>query len=363
MAISLATEYPGQIDTDAAYPYGKPRNRSAPSSTDGTPLEKLWMQDVHGFLQHILIRDGTTPSGTPDSASLSEYGDAIWRVKSGYTFAVWTGGKIAIASGGLLDVEAGADLEVDGDIEIENGGEINVNAGGEINLGDASELNAEDGSITGYASGSTFNLYTGATFHSYTSSLVDIDGVLNIGAIGSITMEDGSSITLNGATNYPVLSERSEWIACDWMVSFSDDADWSEYNGVGVWDIEDSTPKQAAHAYWRVKVPAHYTISKVKIRWAGPAHSTWPPENRTLFAVYKITSGGAKTLLAEQADTSDQPTYEGNHELEVNSFSATFTETEYMLIEMWTESGTNAEMHGILCAAAMYATFTELKNC
>ena len=91
MAIDPSTEYPGQIDTDAGYPYGKARNRSAPGSTDGTPLEQSWVNDVWGFFQALLDQDDTVPSGTPDTIASSQYMTALRRLKDGGNFQVLSG--------------------------------------------------------------------------------------------------------------------------------------------------------------------------------------------------------------------------------------------------------------------------------
>ena len=80
MAIDPSVEYPGQIDTTTdptGYPLGQPQNVSAPSSGDGTPLEKAWLADVFGFLQALLDEDGASPSGTPDKVGASQYLTAI----------------------------------------------------------------------------------------------------------------------------------------------------------------------------------------------------------------------------------------------------------------------------------------------
>jgi len=359
MAISLTVKYPGQIDTDGAYPYGKPRNRSAPGATDGTPLEEAWMQDLHGFLQAILGADGATPSGTPDSGSSSQYFVALRRLQSGHVFSVLSGAQIIIGSGGEIDVLDGGTITVVGTVDVDSGGTVEVNTGAFINVNTGGELNLKSGSILDAESGSNINLLSGAQLRAYSGSTVQLDGTVTATATAAITIQEGGTLTLEGTSNYPQLSSRSQWFPCDGQVSFANNSNWSDYDGLG-WKCGVAT---AAHAYWRVRVSVHYTITQVRVLWDGPPHGTWPPENRTTFSVHKVNTSGAKVLLAEAADTSDQVEYEAYHEHIIDGFSETFASGEYMVIEMITESGTNAELGSLWVAAGMYATFTELRNC
>jgi hypothetical protein len=89
MAIVPSTEYPGQVAVDAAYPQGKARNRLTPGDGTGTPLEELWVNDLWGFLQALLLAAGATPSGVPDTADVSQYLDAIQKLY-GYEVQVYT---------------------------------------------------------------------------------------------------------------------------------------------------------------------------------------------------------------------------------------------------------------------------------
>jgi hypothetical protein len=75
MSLNPSTSYPGQIDTTAPadYPYGKAQNESVAGASDGTPLEKAWVNDLWGFLQAVLAAAGITPSGTPDKVGASQY--------------------------------------------------------------------------------------------------------------------------------------------------------------------------------------------------------------------------------------------------------------------------------------------------
>ena len=80
MAIDLETTYPGNVDTaTAAYPFGVPRNVSAPSAGDGTPWEEAIVRDLFGFLAAVL-QDATppiVPTNTADTALASQYLDGL----------------------------------------------------------------------------------------------------------------------------------------------------------------------------------------------------------------------------------------------------------------------------------------------
>lgn len=77
MAIRPSAKYPGQIDTDPNYPFGKARNVTISGDGTGTPLEKDWLNDLFGFEQALLDAAGLSPSGTPDSCAASQYLQAL----------------------------------------------------------------------------------------------------------------------------------------------------------------------------------------------------------------------------------------------------------------------------------------------
>lgn len=80
MALDLAARYPGQVDTDAAYPQGKARNVVTEGDGTGTPLEKDLVNDHLGLFQGLLLAAGIAPNGTPDSATSSQYLLAFYRL-------------------------------------------------------------------------------------------------------------------------------------------------------------------------------------------------------------------------------------------------------------------------------------------
>jgi len=78
MAISPIVEYPSNMDpVSTPWPYGEPRNVSAPGAGDGTPWETDTMKDIMGFQQALLSEAGITPSGTAETATASQYLEAI----------------------------------------------------------------------------------------------------------------------------------------------------------------------------------------------------------------------------------------------------------------------------------------------
>lgn len=80
MALDYTAEasFTGKINTPGAtYPYGQPRDVTAPGNNDGTPWNERIAQDLFGFLQALLGDASITPSGNPDNATTSDYLDAI----------------------------------------------------------------------------------------------------------------------------------------------------------------------------------------------------------------------------------------------------------------------------------------------
>lgn len=357
MAIDPSTDYAGQVDTPGAtYPYGQPRNRSAPSSTDGTPLEEAWVADFWGFVQAVLGADGTAPSGSPETAQTSQIFDALRRVKSGFFWSVQSGAELEVHTGGLVTIESGATQSIEGTLDIDSGGTQEVNSGGFVNVNAGAEVNFKASSILDWESGSNANLLSGAQLRTYAGSTLQVDGEMLLG--GATTVDAAATVTWDGASNYPLLSSRSEWVPCRGQTSFPSPEFWYDNYGAG-WTVSGSSAQQA---FRRVEVPDNFTISKVEVRWQGPSHPTWPPENRTTFSVYKVDFNGSKNLLVEQADTNSQVTYEANHALLLEFANTTFAPTEYLLIEMLTESGTNAVGGSTWVASQMLATFSQLKQ-
>lgn len=78
MAINLDDRYPGRAGPkNLAYPQGSFKNRTSPTSKDGTYLEKDWANDWAGFFQALLSNAGMTANGVVDTAQASQYFDAL----------------------------------------------------------------------------------------------------------------------------------------------------------------------------------------------------------------------------------------------------------------------------------------------
>jgi hypothetical protein len=73
MAIRPEDEYINSNPADANYPEGSFKNSSTPIATDGSPLDKEWVNDLSGFLQKLIDLAGITPDGAADTVPDSEY--------------------------------------------------------------------------------------------------------------------------------------------------------------------------------------------------------------------------------------------------------------------------------------------------
>lgn len=74
MAIKPEQQYPGKITSaSVSYPLGSARNVTTPGDGTGTPLEKAWVNDLFGFQQAILKAGNVTATGSPDTATSSQY--------------------------------------------------------------------------------------------------------------------------------------------------------------------------------------------------------------------------------------------------------------------------------------------------
>ena len=84
MAIQRDSDYPGRWGAaDADYPGGIPKNRTTPTSADGSYLEeKLW-KDQYGFQDAAISQGNITRSGNPETATASDVLDGIKSVVAG----------------------------------------------------------------------------------------------------------------------------------------------------------------------------------------------------------------------------------------------------------------------------------------
>lgn len=129
MAINPESQYPGKIDpATAAYPYGKARNITVPGDGTGTPWEAALVNDIFGFQQALLNLASITPNGTPDSATASQYLDAVLSIigTRGYSSIANMVADTSLKSGNLVFTFDGDRFEtwtvgVSGDVALANG--------------------------------------------------------------------------------------------------------------------------------------------------------------------------------------------------------------------------------------------------
>lgn len=78
MAIKRNERYPGRFSNPTtSRPQGAFKNRTSPTSQDGSYLEADWANDWDGFFARTLNVGGVTPNGTVDTGSSSQYFDAL----------------------------------------------------------------------------------------------------------------------------------------------------------------------------------------------------------------------------------------------------------------------------------------------
>ncbi len=90
MALNLSTNpaFTGRITgVTAAYPLGSSKDETSPGANDGTPYIAQRANDVFGMQQALLKAAGITPTGSADTALVSEYLQAIIELAAGR--AVW----------------------------------------------------------------------------------------------------------------------------------------------------------------------------------------------------------------------------------------------------------------------------------
>lgn len=265
-----------------------------------------------------------------------------------------------VLHGWALHLDTDGELRNDGLIDV--GGELRLSSGGVLEAY-SSIIRLNEGAALNALENSFVQLFYGSVFRAYSGSVCDFEGEATVD--GSFTFGTGSSLALNG-TVYPQLfagdgtSPRAAWLPCRGQISFGDPSLWTDNNGAS-WVYSQNT---AGKLYLRVPVLQHLTVDMVQIWWRGPAHSTWPPANRAMFSVYKVSgTAGGRTILKSASDTTTQGTYEDPHGFLVSLDTPTsFDTNEYMLLEMTTESGVNALGGSAFYMAEMGVVFSELKG-
>lgn len=82
MSLKLNERYPARFNNPTAgYPQGSFKNRTTPTSKDGSYLEKDWANDKEGFFQSLLSAAGITANGAVDAVGASQFFDALQVLK------------------------------------------------------------------------------------------------------------------------------------------------------------------------------------------------------------------------------------------------------------------------------------------
>lgn len=82
MSLKLNERYPGRFNNPSdGYPQGSFKNRTTPTSKDGSYLEKDWANDKEGFFQSLLSAAGITANGAVDAVGASQFFDALQALK------------------------------------------------------------------------------------------------------------------------------------------------------------------------------------------------------------------------------------------------------------------------------------------
>lgn len=78
MALDRSNRYPGRFENPTtASPQGAFKNRTSPTAEDGSYFEADWANDWDGFFGRLLTLAGVSPNGNVDTASSSQYYDAL----------------------------------------------------------------------------------------------------------------------------------------------------------------------------------------------------------------------------------------------------------------------------------------------
>lgn len=89
MALDRSNRYPGRFENPTtASPQGAFKNRTSPTSQDGSYFEADWANDWDGFFARILNVAGVTPNGVIDTGSASQLYDALMTATPGRLLGV-----------------------------------------------------------------------------------------------------------------------------------------------------------------------------------------------------------------------------------------------------------------------------------
>ena len=84
MALDRNAKYSGRYEAPTpAQPQGAFKNRTSPTSQDGSYMEKDWLNDWSAFFSSLLVKAGITPNGDVDEVGASQYMDAFEQLVAG----------------------------------------------------------------------------------------------------------------------------------------------------------------------------------------------------------------------------------------------------------------------------------------
>lgn len=83
MAVRKDLLYPGRWNpSNADFPLGGPKNRTAPGAQDGSYFDNAWIKDYEAFFGRLMTEGGVTANETPDTANTSQFFEAFSNTKS-----------------------------------------------------------------------------------------------------------------------------------------------------------------------------------------------------------------------------------------------------------------------------------------
>lgn len=150
MALQRDTLYPGRFDTgDALHPQGAFRNRTTPTSQDGSYLEEQWLNDWDGFFASLLDTAGLSPDGNVDAVGASQYFAALQTVTRGnYVTAGGTANVITLADTSVTAYTDGMSLRFKVSLANTGATTLNVNNVGAVTVYGSSGLACQGGELT-----------------------------------------------------------------------------------------------------------------------------------------------------------------------------------------------------------------------
>jgi hypothetical protein len=245
MALIPISRYPAQVDSSVDYPHGKARNAGSYQDGTGTPLERDWLNDLWGFLQALLVAGGLTPSGAPDTASASQYLDAVRAVSVDSTLQRNLTRALALRALDLAGVTPGTTLYV-GAAAIA-GKTVVVGKGGPpgvfsvqdtplvvlsgvtlTGLNDVYKIIAGGGRLLAIGAGSTKNAFSTTDGAAWT-----IGGLTGLSGTPTDGVWDGTQFVISSTTGRAVHSTNGvAWTAATSGSDIHDALDWHPQSGL-----------------------------------------------------------------------------------------------------------------------------------